>query len=62
MAGLGNIGSPNWSPDGTLILFNADYTGQLELYAMKLEGWITHQFTHGEGNEFNGVWRPSSSP
>ena len=33
------------SANGTLILFSSDLTGQLELHA-------THQFTHGEGNEF----------
>ena len=55
---FGKIGSPNWSPDGKLILFNSDRTGQLELYAKDFEGRITHQFTFDVGNEFNGVWRP----
>jgi Tol biopolymer transport system component len=48
--------------DGTLILFTSARKGQLEVYAMNLEGWITHQFTHGEGNDFNGVWRPVVGP
>ena len=29
---------------------------------MNLEGRITHQLTHGEGDEFNGVWRPEGGP
>jgi hypothetical protein len=29
---------------------------------MDLDGFITHQFTHAEGNEFNGVWRPAGGP
>jgi Tol biopolymer transport system component len=62
MGGFGNIGSPSWSPVGTPILFNSDRTGQLELYAIDFEGRIRHKFTFNEGNEFNGVWRPSSSP
>jgi len=31
---------------------------------MNLEGWITHQLTFGEGNDFNGVeargWSPAT--
>jgi TolB protein len=61
MADFGNIGSPSWSPDGTLILFNSDRTGQIELYAMDFNGRITQQFTFDEGNEFNRVWRPTKS-
>ena len=58
LAGLGIIGSPSWSSGGPPILFNSDRAGLLELYAENLEGWITHY----EGNEFNGVWRPTSDP
>jgi hypothetical protein len=59
LAGLGNIGSPTWPPDVTLILFNSDRTGQLGLYAKDLAGLVMRQMTSGEGNEFNGVSRPS---
>jgi Tol biopolymer transport system component len=44
-----------------LILFNSDRTGQLELYARNFDGLFVQQFTFDEGNEFNGVRRPSIS-
>ena len=44
------------------MISNPHRIGQLKLYAMDRDGFITHQFTHDEGNEFNGILRPVRKP
>ena len=54
---------PAWSPDGTQILFDADYDGDgfYEIYAMNADGTDVTRLTSGAANDQFGDWSPDGS-
>ncbi len=57
-SGFGLVNSPGWSVDGKWILFNADRSGNFDLYLMPLEGQVIYQLTKDPTDDFNAVWQP----
>lgn len=55
---FGLVNSPNWSPDGKLILFNSDRAGNFDLYVMRDDGSDIRQITLDPSDDYNGVWQP----
>ena len=54
-----NYYTPRFSPDGTLLLVSSDRTGNLDLYALDLDGEIVQQFTDSRFDEYGGTWQPA---
>jgi Tol biopolymer transport system component len=56
--------SPDWSPDGTMIAFAADWDGAFNIYIMDLTRRLWAQVTHLKSSELYGVGntQPSWSP
>ena len=48
---FGHAGDPNWSPDGTKIVFGADGSGSLQLYVMSSTGAGGHLLLDDPGND-----------
>ena len=58
------IGELAVSPDGTLIAFTTNYTGEendyhrADVWTVEIENGRTRQLTEGPGGKFHPVWRP----
>lgn len=52
----GDDGDPNFSPDGTKILFTSDRDGDNELYTMDLTGGNVVQLTMNTGDDIYPAW------
>ena len=52
---------PSWSPDGSRILFDADYDGDgfYEIYSLAADGTDLARLTAGQQNDQFGDWSPS---
>ena len=57
-AGIGSETNPSFSPDGSLIAFNGEYDGNVDVYVMPAKGGIPRRITfHPEADEAVG-WTP----
>jgi hypothetical protein len=52
---------PDWTPDGTRILFSSRVGGQTELFRMNADGTGRAQLSQGPGSKYAGVWSPDGS-
>ena len=53
--------NPDWSPDGSRILFDSDRDGNRELYVMNADGSGGVRLTSSPGSDSAGVWSPDGS-
>jgi Tol biopolymer transport system component len=49
----------SWSPDGTMIAFNSDRSGEMNIWVYSIAGGSTRQLTKGPGGDFQANWAPS---
>ncbi|MFP6649455.1 MAG: hypothetical protein VB817_08330, partial [Pirellulaceae bacterium] len=54
----GHDWGPAWSPDGQLIAFASQRTGDFEIYVMNADGGNVYQLTDSIGDDFEPVWSP----
>ncbi len=47
-----------WSPDGTMVAFNSDRTGDMNIWLHTLEDGSTRQLTTGPGGDYQPNWSP----
>jgi Tol biopolymer transport system component len=47
-----------WSPDGSMIAFNSDRTGEMNIWLFSLESRQSRQLTKGAGGDFQASWSP----
>jgi Tol biopolymer transport system component len=55
---LGNLRTPQWSPDGRWILFASDRAGNFDLYLLSADGATLRQLTTGPADDFSPAWQP----
>jgi len=56
--GNSNFQVPNWSPDGSKILYFSDQTGNNEIFVMNSDGSNQRQLTDNKADDFLGCWSP----
>ena len=49
-----------WSPDGSMIAFNSDRTGEMNIWLHDIENRRTWQLTRGPGGDFQANWSPDA--
>ncbi len=47
-----------WSPDGKMIAFNSDRTGEMNIWLYSLPDGSSRQLTEGQGGDFQANWSP----
>ncbi len=47
-----------WSPDGRMIAFNSDRTGEMNIWLYSIDNGSVHQLTKGPGGDFQPNWSP----
>ncbi|MFH4965020.1 hypothetical protein V8G69_08455 [Gaetbulibacter sp. M235] len=52
---------PEWSPDGSLIIFDSDRAGSNDLYQMKPDGTDITRLTYDSAKEDHGAWSRDGS-
>lgn len=52
---------PQWSPDGSKILFTSQRGNLMHLYVVNADGSNLQQLTQGEQNDYRGKWSPDGS-
>ncbi len=52
---------PEWSPDGSRILFDSNRAGSNDLYVMDADGSNVTRLTDGPAKEDHGAWSPDGS-
>jgi Tol biopolymer transport system component/predicted Ser/Thr protein kinase len=50
-----------WSPDGSMIAFNSDRAGNMNIWLFTLADSSTRELTTGQGGEFQPNWSPDES-
>jgi Tol biopolymer transport system component len=50
-----------WSPDGKIIAFNSDRTGEMNIWLHHLETGKSRQLTTGGGGDFQANWSPDQT-
>lgn len=53
--------APDWSPDGSRIVFASDRDGDMEIYSMELDGSDVVQITHNDTLDTDPNWAPDGS-
>ncbi|MGH9935127.1 MAG: S41 family peptidase, partial [Blastocatellia bacterium] len=56
--GVGNEGSPQFSPDGTTVAFTGEYDGNVDLYTVPASGDVPKRLTYHPGNDGLAGWTP----
>jgi TolB protein len=51
---------PQWSPDGSKILFQSGRRGTMSIYVIKPDGTGLHNLSQGNSLDFGAVWSPDS--
>lgn len=54
-------GNPQWSPDGTRIVFHTDRDGDYEVYAIDSDGTNPTRLTYNTGEDVRAMWSPDGS-
>jgi len=54
----GREANPQWSPDGSLIAFMAEHSGNRDLWVIPVEGGTALQLTVSPGIDMNPRWSP----
>lgn len=49
---------PAWSPDGKMLAFNSDRSGDMNLYVYSMVDHSTRQLTSGSGGDYQATWSP----
>ena len=49
----------SWSPDGAMIAFNSDRSGEMNIWLYSIAGGLTRQLTKGAGGDFQANWSPN---
>lgn len=52
------VSAPDWSPDGTTLLFSAGQPGALHLWSVRADGTHLVQYTEAPVSDLEGVWSP----
>ena len=52
---------PEWSPDGSLIIFDSNRAGSNDLYLMKPDGTNVIRLTYDSAKEDHGAWSKDGS-
>ena len=47
-----------WSPDGSMIAFNSDRTGEMNIWLYSIADRTSHQLTKGPGGDYQANWSP----
>ena len=47
-----------WSPDGSMIAFNSDRTGEMNIWLYSIADRATRQLTKGAGGDYQANWSP----
>jgi TolB protein len=50
--------NPAWSPDGALIAFDSDRSGDRQVYVIRPDGTALREVTTGPGTHQGPAWRP----
>ena len=52
---------PNWSPDGSRLVFSSDRAGNFEIYTMKIDGSDLRRLTNSSGDDSYPNWSPDGT-
>lgn len=55
-----SVGAPRWSPDGKLIVFDSNKSGNLDVYLVSAEGGPMRQITTDPSEEASPEWSQDS--
>jgi Tol biopolymer transport system component len=47
-----------WSPDGSMIAFNSDRTGEMNIWLYSITDRVSRQLTKGPGGDYQANWSP----
>jgi Tol biopolymer transport system component len=50
-----------WSPDGKMIAFNSDRTGEMNIWLFDVESGRSRQITKGSGGDYQANWSPDGT-
>jgi Tol biopolymer transport system component len=53
--------APNWSPDGSRLVFSSDRTGNYEIHSMKIDGSDVRRLTNNAADDFHPNWAPDGA-